>query len=221
MHPNLTRYIEQLEKEAVIGGAYPKKLGRPELMFLQEVWGPVFNYQYDGLQAEYPFKDFKEGQRFVDFVYVKGGMKLLIEIDGFTTHARDISPGEFDDHLLRQNDLVLSGWLVLRFSAHLVEKQPQQCQKQIKQAIGHWWSLTKGELTTEDADVWRLRRNLLVQMAAQRNGSLKPRDVADAFQVTSRAAVNWLKRFQAEGVFTGETSKQQRTTRYILQNTFQ
>lgn len=220
MNPNLVKYIEQFEREAARKGSFRKKLGHAELMFLELVWGPAFHYDYTGLQAEYPVQDFKGGQRFADFVYIRGNLKLVIEIDGFTTHARDISPGDFDDHLTRQNELVLSGWFLLRFSARQVEKHPQLCQGQLKQAIGHWWSMNQGHLLPEDADVWKLRKSLLIQMARQRNGFLKPRDVADAFQITSRAAVNWLKRFHIEGVFTGVASKTNRLTRYKLNNDF-
>jgi very-short-patch-repair endonuclease len=136
MHPDLFKFIEQFEREAVEKGLYRSKVGEAELTFLNEVWGPAFHYNFEGLKVEYPLKDFKGGQRFADFVFIKNGAKILFEIDGFTTHARNISPGEFDDHLRRQNDLILSGWLVLRFSANQVQKQPQVCQRQLKQAFG-------------------------------------------------------------------------------------
>ena len=75
------------------------------------------NYNFDGLKPEYPFLDFEGGQRFVDFYYSKGPVKLIIEIDGYTTHARQISKSKFRDHLRRQNRLMYSGWFLLRFTA--------------------------------------------------------------------------------------------------------
>lgn len=201
MHPNLHQFLERFEREAAQKGHYRSKIGKAEYTFLNEVWGPAFQYIFDGLKAEYPLKDYKGGQRFADFVYIRNGIKLLIEIDGFTTHAREISPGEFDDHLSRQNDLVLSGWLVLRFSAHQVEKRPQICQRQIKQAIGHWWSITQGTLSAKDTERWSMRKQYLIHMALRQNGRISPNEVAAEFQVSNRTASDWLKRFEAQGIF--------------------
>lgn len=215
LHPNLTAFIEQFEREAISKGLYRQKLGKSEITFLEQVWGPAFQYKYDGLKAEYPFKDFKGGQRFIDFVYVKNGMRLLVEVDGFTTHARDISPAEFDDHLSRQNDLILAGWLVLRFSANQVEKRSQICQRQLKQAIGHWWSLTHGQLTTDDSDIWNLRKNVITRMATARNGEIRPIEVAMHFHISNRTAANWLQKLRREGVLVTNSEKQ-RSRIYFL-----
>lgn len=203
-HPNLRAFIEQFEREATRLGSYRSKLGEVEMLFLRQVWGPGFQFNFGGLRAEYPFRDFKGGQRFIDFVYILHGIKLLIEIDGFTTHARNISPAEFDDHLARQNDLVLAGWIVLRFSANQVERTPQVCQRQIKQAIGHWWSLTHGRLTAKEADHWSLRRNCLIDLANRHSGRLTPIQVADEFEISRTSAVQWIRRFVDEGLFTAQ-----------------
>ncbi len=220
MHPNLHTFIEKFEREAAQKGLYRKKLGTTEYNFLDLIWGPAFQYNFEGLHAEYPLKDFKGGMRFADFVYILNGIKLLIEIDGFTTHARNISPGEFDDHLTRQNDLILSGWLILRFSANQVEKHPQFCQRQIKQALGHWWSLTHGTITAEDADIWVLRKQYVIHLALRNQGRIRPADVSQSFKITSVTATAWLRRFVAEGYFK-PIQQTERVTHYALQNYFQ
>lgn len=214
-HPMVTAYIQAYEREAQISGSYRKTLGKLERLFLENVWGPVMQYQFTGLKAEYPLKDLKGGQRFADFVYVRNGLRLMIELDGYTTHARDISPGEFDDHLSRQNDMVLTGWLLLRFSYHQVEKRPLSCQGQLKQAIGHWWTTTTGATHSKGGDMWYHRRLLLISLAVRNNGILKPADVAHAFEVSSKSACLWLKKFTEDGTFlTPQANK--RTTKYTL-----
>ncbi|WP_127583413.1 DUF559 domain-containing protein [Paenibacillus koleovorans] len=214
-HPNLTQFIEEFEREARMKGHYRATLGEMELAFLNQVWGPEFQYNFSGLHAEYPFKDYKGGQRFADFVYVRSGIRLLMEIDGFTTHARNLVPSEFDDHLSRQNDLILSGWLVLRFSANQVQRHPQECKRVIKQAIGHWWSLTHAVVPAKDADVWAFRRQHLVHLAIRHRGNITPKHVASEFDITNEAAVKWLKRYRDEGTFTGN-GEGQRVRSYRL-----
>jgi very-short-patch-repair endonuclease len=199
MHPKVAEFIDDFERHAHETGQYRKSLGKNERIFLEQVWGPAFHYQFNGLRAEYPLKDFKGGDRFADFVYTNGGMRLLIEIDDFTTHARDISPGEFSDHLTRQNDLVLSGWFILRFSAHQVAKRSTQCQRQIMQALGHWWTIFHANFSTRDMDHWSGRKRFLAQAALRQEGIIRPADVARMFNVSHRTALHWLERFTSEG----------------------
>lgn len=59
MHIEVERYAERYAEHAKRGVTYRKELGKAEKLFLEHVWGPVFDYRFDGLQAEYPFKDFK------------------------------------------------------------------------------------------------------------------------------------------------------------------
>ncbi|MFX3632040.1 MAG: DUF559 domain-containing protein [Candidatus Pristimantibacillus sp.] len=217
MQDSLARFIEEFHRDAALNGKYRNKIGKIELLFLELVWGAAFHFNFDGLKVEHPFLDFKGGQRFADFVYVKNGIRLVIEIDGFTTHARDLSPGEFNDHLLRQNDLVLSGWMVLRFSAWQVEHQPRQCEKQIKQAIGHIWSQAYSVASGNLVQMWDARKQSVIQMALRRDGKIKPSEVAHQFNITSRSALNWLRRFQQEGAFEPIPSAQ-RVTVYRLPN---
>ncbi|NIK77994.1 very-short-patch-repair endonuclease [Paenibacillus castaneae] len=215
MHPNLISFIERFEREAALSSSYRSKLDISSISFLEQVWGPAFDHNYDGLRAEHPFVDHKGGQRFADFVYIKNGMRLVVEIDGFTTHARNISPAEFNDHLIRQNDLVLSGWIVLRFSAWQVKNHSQKCMFQLKQAIGHWWALTYSGESTKPTKLWEIRKQLLIQLAMRRDGKLKPSEVAREFQISNRTAIDWLQRFEQEGILRGQASKH-RTTSYLL-----
>lgn len=215
MHPEVTKFIKAFEEKALRIGQYRKTLGKYEIFFLQYVWGPVFQYNFDGLSAEYPLKDFKGGDRFIDFVYTRGGIRLIIEIDGFTTHARDISPGEFSDHLMRQNDLVLAGWLILRFSNDQVEKRAVICQRQIMQAIGHWWTLSHGASSSTEMEVWALRKRLLIQYAIRQEGIIRCIDVAREFNIVNRTAHSWLTRFVKEGILA-DVRPNKRTVGYRL-----
>jgi hypothetical protein len=214
MHPNLRKFIADFEREAAISGSYRKKLGGGEILFLEAVWGPGFNYDYTGLKAEHPFKDSRGGQRFADFVYVRRGMKLIVEIDGFTTHLRDISPAEFDDHLRRQNDLVLSGWTVLRFSTRQLERNPSACIRQLKQGIGHLWSVSMSKHAAGES-IWLSRREEIIQLAMHRDGMLRVSDVAESFCIGPRTASGWLRRFAAEGMLV-PASGSVRITAYKL-----
>lgn len=212
MHPAISKFIKEFEENARRNRSYRTKIGTAEMMFLENVWGPVFQFNFDGLRAEYPFSDSKGGDRFVDFIYRHANIKLVIEIDGYTTHARNISSVEFDDHLDRQNDLLLTGWFLLRFSARQVEHKQSECQAKLQRAIGHLWSLTNG---ASDMHAWEIRKQSLIQLAFRTGGHLRPVDVARQFHLHSRTAQHWLKRFAAEGFFEAAGGSV-RTTVYRL-----
>jgi len=218
MHPSLARFISDFEEESRQKGRYRHKIGAAERMFLENVWGPVFRFNFEGLRAEYPFIDAKGGERFIDFMYCRGNFRLMIEIDGFTTHARNISPSEFDDHLDRQNDLLLSGWLLIRFSARQVDNQEKKCQAKLQQALGHLWSSSHGGLTSKDVQAWDIRKHAIRQMAARNDGIIRPSDVAKEFKLHIRTAQLWLKRFSREGILIPVTGVV-RTTAYQLADT--
>ena len=81
------------------------------------------------LYPEFEVKDFRDGTRYIDFAYIRQGLKLAIEIDGYTTHASQISRTQFSDGLIRQNDLMIDGWKILRFSYDDVKDRPRMCEQ--------------------------------------------------------------------------------------------
>ena len=111
--------------------------GRAEMMFLEKVWWPLFHH-FHHLHPEYEVDDFKDGKRYLDYAYIRPAIRICIEIDGYGPHLRNISRWQFADNLVRQNQLVIDGWNVIRFSYDQVKDQPRQCQQMVQQVIGRW-----------------------------------------------------------------------------------
>lgn len=114
-----------------------QRIGHAEKLFIIKIWWPLFGH-LNNLHPEFEVKDFKDGWRFLDFAYLLSGCKICIEIDGFGPHWRDINRNQFSDQLMRQNHLILDGWLVLRFSYDDIQEKPRACQSIISQLIGRW-----------------------------------------------------------------------------------
>ncbi|MEW9671877.1 DNA-binding response regulator [Ammoniphilus sp. 3BR4] len=106
-----------------------------EMMFLKKVWWPVFRH-FHHLHPEYEVDDFKDGKRYLDFAYIRHGIKICFEVDGYGPHLKNISRWQFSDQLERQNQLVIDGWIVLRFSYDQITENPRRCQQAIQQLIG-------------------------------------------------------------------------------------
>lgn len=68
------------------------------------------------------------GVRRIDFAFFTASKrKIAIELDGYFPHAKEVSKVDFDDQLKRQNELILAGWEVLRFSFNQLTESPQYC----------------------------------------------------------------------------------------------
>ncbi|MFS1511222.1 DNA-binding response regulator [Chengkuizengella sp. SCS-71B] len=113
-----------------------------EILFLQKVWWPAFN-DFKYLHPEYQVSDFKDGNRYIDFAYIRSNMLLAIEIDGFGSHWQNISRWEFSDHCRRQNDLITDGWKILRFTYDDINNSPRCCQQKLQQFMGRWFGEDK------------------------------------------------------------------------------
>lgn len=109
--------------------------GHAEIKFLENVWWPAFG-NFDHLFPEYEVCDFKEGTRFLDFAFIRPPLRMCIEIDGYGPHWQNMSRLQFSDDRMRQNHLVIDGWMVLRFSYDDINERPRQCQQTIQQMVG-------------------------------------------------------------------------------------
>ena len=67
---------------------------------------------------------------YLDLAFPK--IKLALEIDGWTYHS---SPSAFERDRWRQNDLVLAGWRVLRFTPLMLTETPQAVVATVKRAV--------------------------------------------------------------------------------------
>lgn len=215
MHPEVKKLVERYEAEARRKRWIRRTVGYSEILFLETVLGPALNYNFEGLHIEYPFLDAKGGQRFVDFYFERGEIRIVFEIDGFTTHARNITPSEFDDHLDRQNDLLEMGWHLLRFSTTRIELDPHFCRERVKKAIGFAWTRSNRHASDLRGELWRQRFLQCQELALKSKGPLKPREVGRAFDVSTKTAREWLQRFSKEGYFR-QVKKTQRVVGYQL-----
>lgn len=207
MHPAVKAYIQKHE------GTSRESFNGLSIAFLEKVWGPAFDYRFEGLEPEFPFKDFRGKQRYGDFRFQDGMERTALELDGFTTHARDLTPEEFDDHIERQNDLLLSGWHLLRFTSGMIIHKPEICQRQLLHGIGKWHYAGNKGFSTEEQDRWERRADMIKRIAFRSNGFVQPHQVAEKLAVSKQTASKWLIKLAQDGVLE-RVSGERRVTVY-------
>jgi hypothetical protein len=140
------------------GGERKRRLAEErhaEDLFLKKVWWPAVG-QLEHLHAEYEVDDYKDGQRFLDYAYLREPYKICIEIDGYGPHFRDADRRQFADNLMRQNHLILDGWVVIRFSYDDIKSKPRQCQQFLQQLFGKLFSLVSNRnLSLQQKEILR------------------------------------------------------------------
>jgi hypothetical protein len=169
--------LRRLEK----GHQYAEKL------LLLNVWYPAFG-NFDKLHPEYEVRDFRHGVRYLDCAYVHEGFRISLEADGYSPHSRNISRDEFSDERDRQNDLIIDGWKVIRFSVDRLKHQPRECQRRLQQLMGKClgeWEILKG-LGIEERE--------LVRRALQLGGIITTFEAQISLDVSDRTARKWLQR---------------------------
>ncbi|TVY01911.1 DNA-binding response regulator [Paenibacillus cremeus] len=168
-------------------------LGHAEKRFLQEVWWPAVGH-FDYLHPEFEVSDFKDGQRYLDFAYLRAPFKVCIEIDGYGPHLKDISRWKFADQLMRQNHLVIDGWFVIRFSYDDIAEKPRRCQQLVQQLLGRWFGdeVVPAELTFKAKEI--------VRLAVHKQTLITPADVCARLGVSDRYARTLLKGLVQQGI---------------------
>jgi len=160
--------------------------GHAERLFLETVWWPAFgNLRH--LHPEYEIVDYDGRPRYLDFAYIRGSLRLAVEVDGYGPHVSRIDRHEFIRQLRRQNHLVIDGWAVLRFSFDEVLDHARACQQVLQQFMGRW---------SDDgahAGLNALER-AVVQFAGASTGRVTPKQIRQHLGVGKHKAAKVIRR---------------------------
>lgn len=115
------------------------KMNDIERRFVEDVFYPYAGENgLDYLKAQTPFEDSECRTRKLDFTIDTNRFRYVIEIDGYTYHAEGaqrVSPEYFDDLLTKQNDLILNGYILIRFSYNQIRNHPDACINTLRRSF--------------------------------------------------------------------------------------
>ncbi|WMT39512.1 transcriptional regulator [Paenibacillus sp. D2_2] len=138
-----------------------KGLSHGTVTFLRKVWFPVIGNLND-LYPEYEVRDLDNKYRYLDIAYMPGGAKGCIEIQDYSSHARDIETNRFKDLCMKQALLTLDDWLFLPIAYLSIRDDPSVCKKLVLSFVGKLLSIKMSvELTWAEAETLRFARRLM------------------------------------------------------------
>lgn len=120
-----------------------------EKEMLRHIWWAAFG-NFDNLHPEYEITDFFQGQRFLDYVFIRGPIRIVFEIDGYGPHLRDISRRQFCDQWVRQMHLINDNWIVVRIGFDDVKERPRLWIGLLQQMLGRLFGNPEQHLTLLD-----------------------------------------------------------------------
>ena len=138
-----------------------KGLGKGETDLLRIIWYPAVGH-FNHLYPEWEIRDMNNGFRYIDFAYMPGSARGAIEVQGYSTHARDIEVWRFKDLCIRHWLLELDNWMVMPIAYPSIIDDPKVCQQIILSFIGKFLSspVSPG-LSWLEAEALRFARRLL------------------------------------------------------------
>lgn len=198
MHPEVKKYAEAFEAKMNRAGRQIR-LNENELRFLDQVFGPEFGFNFQGLTVQQPFIDYKGTHRSIDFHYESWPARVIVEADSLKYHVEGVTQQQYDDHLEKQNDLLLNGgWILIRFTANMIRKKPMACRRQLVQAVGKSLIMNQHRPAMDDHLLWRQRKSGILQQIGRGN-LIKPSTLCAQFNISRNTATKWLKRMVSEG----------------------
>lgn len=138
-----------------------KGLSHGTVTFLRNIWFPVIG-NFKDLHPEYEVRDLGNKYRYLDLAYMPGGAKGCIEIQDYSSHARDIETTRFKDLCMKQALLALDDWLFLPIAYLSIRDDPSVCKKLVLSYVGKFLSINlSSELTWAEAETLRFARRLM------------------------------------------------------------
>jgi len=138
-----------------------KGLSHGTVTFLRTIWFPVIG-NFNDLHPEYEIRDSDNKYRYLDLAYMPKGAKGCIEIQDYSSHARDIETNRFKDLCMKQALLAMEDWLFLPIAYLSIRDDPSVCKKLVLSFVGKFLSVNvNSELTWAEAETVRFARRLM------------------------------------------------------------
>lgn len=163
-----------------------------EMLFLQNVWWPLFG-SLDHLHPEYEVFDWNRKSQFLDFAYLPLYGRFGIECDGFQSHVKDMDREKFNYALNRDTFLTGMGWKMLHFSFDDIQKRPDTCRMLLQMVIGPYL------LRNHQIRPAGLIEKEVIRLAWNLGRPVRPKDVIDHLDVDFRTARKWLRSLVDKG----------------------
>lgn len=178
-------------------GDFKKRLNmshaHAEIEFLRHIWWPAFGH-FNHLHPEYEVTDFFDGRRYLDFAYIRAGIRIAIEVDPYGTHYDKLDRRQYSNQWVRHMHLLNDNWIIVRISLDDIRERPRLWQQLLQQMLGRLF----GEHVSIPTELGSRERDI-VRMALRLERPIKLADVRALLQCGYATARKQLAMLESKG----------------------
>jgi hypothetical protein len=183
--------------------------GHGTAAFVREVWLPLMG-SLDELIPEYEVVDAEGLRRYLQLAFVRGGLQVDLEIDGFRAYGTLGDRRTFADERRRDVSLQIGGWQVLRFSDDDVLTHPMECRELLRRWLERWG----GSIRRVTEREWRQEQ--VIALARNRESFVTLSEVSEHLAVCDKTARTIMRELLKLGWFAAAGAGKRRIHRYKL-----
>jgi len=180
-----------------------------ECKFAKQIWW-VLKEDFDDFHPEYEVMDWRSRSFFVDFVWIRGMVKIVFEIKGYAVHVANMDRKKYCNELNRETFLTAMGYTVLSIAYDGIEQRPELVIQLLRMVLSRYTS------TTEPAQPALLAEKELIRLAITLARPLRPVDIVTNLGLSKKTALRMVKNVCSKGWFIPIHSKSGRAMSYAL-----
>jgi hypothetical protein len=178
---------------------------------VQHILYPIFG-SLDELHPEYEVAELNGKTIYVDVAFIRGNLKVAFELDGFASHAKDVSRENFCWD--RRRDLMLSadGWVVIHIAYDDLQERTSLIARLIRKRLA---SCLNQHESYRQFSVWE-REIVRLGMTKTATDWFRLHEVTDQLGVCTDTARDVLRKLVNENVLLVGGNVEKRVHRYKL-----
>lgn len=174
-----------------------------ERLFLERVWWPLFG-SFDHLHPEYEVMDWRGHPYFVDFAWIQGSIRIVIEIKGYGPHVQNMDRVRYRRELNRETFLLTLGYRVVSIAYDDLEQNPKIILFLLKTLFAPYMT------SFAESGYSFIEREILL-LTIRFGKSIRPIDLVRELHLNKRTAVKYLKQLCEKGklrpIASGESNR--------------
>ena len=165
-----------------------------EKLFLENVWWQAFG-NLEHLHPEFEIVDYRGRPRFLDFAFKYLWIRMVIEIQGFGSHVKQVSRWDYINEMRRIRLLSHNGWILMYFSFDEIKDHSGECQRELQQIIGRLLGENKNGSKLELSPV----EKELILFALRNQASVRPIDVSKELLIHRTTVYHYISKLVDKG----------------------
>lgn len=175
-------------------------------MFAEKIWWVLMGH-FTGLHPEYEVKDWRGRSYFVDFMWILGGLRFIIEIMDYGSHGKDRS--KYRQDLNRGLFLQSQECVVIYVSLDEMKENPSFVLAMIRHILAPYLAVANNTGTVRQK-FGKIERQLM-RLAIRNNRILRPSEAARELEFHKQTVIKYCQKLVERGKFraipTGTTGK--------------